>query len=75
MATATLEAMLAVVLAVATLVLGAVLVWVEALLVDPAAAPASGAVLAPGLVAATASRVASVEALEQIAATMSVEGV
>jgi hypothetical protein len=55
--------MLVVVLAVATPVVGAVSVWVEAPLVDPAVALASGAVLASGLVVATASQVVSVEAL------------
>jgi hypothetical protein len=62
-ATAASAAMLVVVLAVATPVLGAVSVWVEAPLVDPAVALASGAVLASGLVVATASQVVSVEAL------------
>jgi len=61
-ATAASEAMLAVVLAVATLVLGAPSVWGEAPLADPVAALASEAVLVSGLVAAAASQVGSVKA-------------
>jgi len=51
------------VLAVATLALGVVSVWVKALLVAPVVALASGAVLALGSVVAAASQVVSVEAL------------
>ena len=70
-ATAASEAMLAVVLVVAALVLGAV--WVETPLVGPpVVALASGAVLASGLVVAMASQVVSVEALEQVAAVAAV---
>ena len=61
-ATAASEAMLVVMLAVATLELGAVPVWVASQVVRLVVARTSGAVLASGLVGATASPAVPVEA-------------